>query len=111
MATIRDYTLAQIASTAFLDNPTGLPGGLAPLTASDLGVVIDNPAESFANGIYRFGNAAALVGTGILGGQERAERERDKLSERVVTLGSTRRTAGWEARHRRGRVDTRSTDG
>jgi hypothetical protein len=70
MATIRDYTLAQIASTAFLDNPTGLPGGLAPVTASDLGVVIDNPAESFANGIYRFGNAAALVGTGILGGQD-----------------------------------------
>ena len=70
MADIRDYTLAQIAATAFEDAPPSLPGGFTPLTAAALGVVIDAPGESFANGIYRQDNAAALVGTGLLGGQE-----------------------------------------
>jgi pimeloyl-ACP methyl ester carboxylesterase len=69
MATIRDYTLAQFADTAFQDTPAALPGGFSPLTAGALGVVVDAPGESFTNGVYRQDNAAALVGTGILGGQ------------------------------------------
>lgn len=69
MVNIRDYTLAQVASTAFQDTPAALPGGFTPLTPASLGVVVDAPGESFANGLYRQDNAAALVGTGILGGQ------------------------------------------
>ncbi|TCZ54984.1 alpha/beta hydrolase family protein [Roseicella aquatilis] len=68
MTSIRDYTLAQMADLAFQAAPASLPGGLAPLTAAQLGVVIDTAGESFANGVYASGNAAALVGSGILGG-------------------------------------------
>jgi hypothetical protein len=68
MATIRDYTLSQLAGTAFEDAPAALPGGFTPLTAASLGVVIDAPGESFSNGIYHQDNAAALVATGVLGG-------------------------------------------
>src|SRR3954454_6356995 len=68
MTSIRDYELAQISNLAFEDAPGALPGGLTPLTAQALGVVIDTPGESFANGVYQFGNAAALLGSGTLGG-------------------------------------------
>ncbi|SDB68892.1 alpha/beta hydrolase family protein [Belnapia rosea] len=68
MPTVRDYTLAQFASTAFENTPSALPGGFTPLTPAALGVVVDAPGESFANGVYRQDNAAALVGTGVLGG-------------------------------------------
>ena len=70
MVDIRDFTLAQFASTAFQDAPAGLPGGFTPLSAAALGVVVDAPGESYANGLYRQDNAAALVGAGILGGQD-----------------------------------------
>ena len=69
MTDIRDFTLAQFAAAAFQDAPGALPGGFTPLTAATLGVVIDSPGESLAGGLYRFDNAAALVGTGVLGGQ------------------------------------------
>ncbi len=68
MATIRDYTLSQLAGIAFENAPASLPGGFTPLTAASLGVVIDALGESFSNGIYQQDNAAALVATGVLGG-------------------------------------------
>ncbi|MBK1660506.1 alpha/beta hydrolase family protein [Paracraurococcus ruber] len=68
MTSIRDYVLAQFSEAAFLDAPGTLPAGFTPLTAQQLGVVIDAPGESFQNGVYRFDNAAALVGVGTLGG-------------------------------------------
>lgn len=69
MTNIRDYVLAQFAQVTFSDTPT-LPGGFAPLSAEQLGVVIDAPGESFQGGVYRFDNAVAVVGTGMLGGLE-----------------------------------------
>lgn len=69
MTDIRDLVRAQFAAAAFEDAPGPLPGGFTPLTAAAMGVVIDQPGESFANGVYRFDNAAALVGSGVLGGQ------------------------------------------
>ena len=68
MANIRDVTLAQIANSAFQDAPGALPGGLSPVSAGALGVVIDTPGESYVNGVYHLDNVAALVASGTLGG-------------------------------------------
>lgn len=68
MPTIRDLTLARLAEAAFRDAPGALPGGFQALGAPPPGVVADAATESFANGVYRSGNAAALVASGTLGG-------------------------------------------
>jgi hypothetical protein len=67
MATARDVTLARLASAAYSDAAAPLPPGFAPLPASALGFA-PGSGVSFADGVYRFGNAAALVATGPLNG-------------------------------------------
>jgi hypothetical protein len=69
MASVSDVILARFAATAYLDTPSGLPPGFAPVPNTDLGITIDTPGESFANGVYRNQNAAALVGSGQINGQ------------------------------------------
>jgi Lipase (class 3) len=69
MATARDVILAQLSANAYSNEPTPLPTGFAPVSSTDLGLVLDAPGESFANGLYRNGNAAALVTRGTLDGQ------------------------------------------
>src|SRR5215218_7104911 len=69
MANASDVILAQFAASAYADAPPALPVGFAPATSAALGLAIDTPGESFANGVYRNQNAAALVAGGVLGEQ------------------------------------------
>lgn len=63
----RDVTLARLSDAAYSDAPSGLPAGYAPVSADVLGLTL-GAGESYANGVYRNANAAALVAVGPLDG-------------------------------------------
>ena len=63
----RDVALARLSAAAYSDAPSGLPAGFTPVSAQALGLSL-GPGESYANGIYRNGNAAALVAVGPIDG-------------------------------------------
>jgi pimeloyl-ACP methyl ester carboxylesterase len=89
MATASDVILAQFAASAYADAPSLLPTGFAPVAGDALGVAIDSPGESFANGVYRNQNAAALVASGTLEGQRTlvlAFRGSDDREDSINTL-------------------------
>lgn len=67
MATARDVTLARLASAAYADTGVPLPPSFTPLPTTALALAPGGGA-SFADGIYRNQNAAALVATGPLNG-------------------------------------------
>lgn len=67
MPTGTDVALARISEAAYLDVAAGLPTGFAPLAAGALGLSV-GAGESYAGGVYRNANAAALVLTGTLNG-------------------------------------------
>jgi pimeloyl-ACP methyl ester carboxylesterase len=67
MATARDVALARLALAAFNNAAPALPPGFSPVPAADLGLSI-GPGESYADGVYRNQNAAALVVSGTLNG-------------------------------------------
>lgn len=67
MPTGTDVALARISAAAYLEMPTGLPAGFAPLSSGALGISL-SAGESYAGGVYRNANAAALVLTGQLNG-------------------------------------------
>ncbi len=66
MANSSDLALAQLSLAAYGDVPAGLPAGFTPLGAEVLAI---DPADgSFAGGVFRNGNAAALVTAGTVDG-------------------------------------------
>lgn len=67
--TLREVTLARLSNAAYTSGgATGLPTGFVPVTAAQLGY---SPigGESFADGVFRNGNAQAIVTVGSIGGQ------------------------------------------
>lgn len=68
MTDLDDLALARLSLAAYSDLPAGLPGGFAPLATGALPLA--DGTGSFTDGLFRNGNAAALVTTGLLDGQQ-----------------------------------------
>jgi len=65
--TARDLALARLSAAAYSDTASGLPAGFTPVGTAELGFS-PTAGESFENGVYHNGNAAALVAAGPLAG-------------------------------------------
>ena len=67
MTPLSDAALARLSNDAYADTPVALPAGFTPLDPSTIGITLA-PGETFSNGIFHSGNAAALLSVAVLDG-------------------------------------------
>ncbi|WP_431270301.1 hypothetical protein [Dankookia sp. P2] len=68
MTPTADALLATLSAAAYSDTPVALPAGFTALDPSNFNMPLQ-PGESFANGIFKSGNGAALLNVGFIEGQ------------------------------------------